>query len=460
MTSRTHIPIGVITALAVAQPATIPGCMCAIAGGAIGGLFPDIDNAPVQKKYNISEKEDWWQLVVYAVLGIGAFFGLDYIFGDGACNYIYTNFGIPMGIAIVIFIGLCIFGLWRTSGKQLNPHRTFMHSLLACILFTVCVWFICRPISIAFGLGFISHILIDIVNKTGVQYFWPIKTKICLKWCDSNGKTNRIVGTIAILMAISVSMYYLVPSFTNTSLFSAFLNVMDWPVSIFGLFDLPLFETYLIGINIITFIVYLFDFYIGALFYLGNDSTEEFIHTLLLVFPLAGGAVGMLIAVSALIFSHPSRSSSGKLKKGLKSISKSSVDNDANTNLFLIPIRLMIFWILIYLIIRDPFNLLKEVRLVNTVVGGLPIVYWIGIYYLLINIITYIVYATEKQFAAKITAREVISLALAYIGGAAGGYLSMGINNKMMDAYAFSGGLPLVFTLQSVFISYLLNYHF
>ena len=51
MLRKTHVSIGIATALAVIHPGTVASCVFAIIGGAVGGWLPDID-LNTKKKIN------------------------------------------------------------------------------------------------------------------------------------------------------------------------------------------------------------------------------------------------------------------------------------------------------------------------------------------------------------------------------------------------------------------------
>jgi len=77
MLGKTHVAVGVASSLAVLHPETMPGVIAAVAGGAIGGRFCDID-----LKKNIGKGEDAVQgLILMAVVaGISLF--VDYRLGS------------------------------------------------------------------------------------------------------------------------------------------------------------------------------------------------------------------------------------------------------------------------------------------------------------------------------------------------------------------------------------------
>ncbi len=72
-----------------------------------------------------------------------------------------------MTCSIIIVISL-ILGYY-------SSHRSFMHSIFAICLFTSMVWIAFKPLTIAFAVGYLSHILLELTNKKGVQLLFPLK---------------------------------------------------------------------------------------------------------------------------------------------------------------------------------------------------------------------------------------------------------------------------------------------
>ncbi|EEW50811.1 putative membrane-bound metal-dependent hydrolase [Corynebacterium efficiens YS-314] len=92
-----------------------------------------------------------------------------------------------------ILIALVIFG-------RFTSHRTFTHSLLGLVSLSAGVWLLCPPLTAAFAAGFISHVLLDLLNKQPIQIFYPIeKGKFCLKLCYANGVMNTVFFLLGIV---------------------------------------------------------------------------------------------------------------------------------------------------------------------------------------------------------------------------------------------------------------------
>lgn len=127
MTWRTHAAIGANAGIIALHLFGDAGIGFAVALGAFGGLFPDID-AAYSRIHNFS-----------------------------------------------------VLGLFRGSGRS---HRKFFHSLLIVLIFILISFLVfdetLAPLAFAFIFGYASHLLIDGFNYAGVMYFWPWKKKIRL----------------------------------------------------------------------------------------------------------------------------------------------------------------------------------------------------------------------------------------------------------------------------------------
>lgn len=82
---------------------------------------------------------------------------------------------------------------------------------------------------------------------------------------------------------------------------------------------------------------------------------------------------------------------------------------------------------------------------------------YLFIYLLLINIITFIVFAVDKTKAinGRWRIRESVLLGMSFIGGAIGGLLAMHICHHKTKKARFSIGLPIMLFIQIAMILYL-----
>ncbi len=191
--------MGIASALAVTAPKNFQECLPAIVGGALGGSISDIDvNSNKSSKNTLYAK-----LIASGIVPISLI--IDYIAKGSMINYVKTCNTTTLGIGVVLFIALCLIG-----SKQ--DHRGFTHSLLALALFSLSVGLFCTPILFPFIIGFISHILLDILNKRSVKIFFPIKKGISFDLCYSNKTADKIL----LIIGIAVTALFLGYSIYST----------------------------------------------------------------------------------------------------------------------------------------------------------------------------------------------------------------------------------------------------
>ena len=243
MTQQTHAAVGMTTALIVVQPKSFAGVVCAAAGGLIGGVIADIDlNNHNGSKDNIRDG----LLFGYCIAFLCIILAADYLLGNGICMYVqsqsrYTILTSSLLIAVGLIVG------YRSS------HRSFMHSIFAMCFFTAMVWLAFKPITIAFGVGYLSHLLLDLTNKRGVQLLFPVKKRFCFGWCSSNGDVNQSLLSFGNIIGGSLLCLYILRArvvyHDGTKLFA----MLNRP----AIGGISSFHCYLIAVNIVAIIVFM-----------------------------------------------------------------------------------------------------------------------------------------------------------------------------------------------------------
>lgn len=196
MMGKTHIFIGIASALAVASPDNFKECLPAIVGGALGGSISDIDvNANKSTKDNLYAK-----LIASGIVPISLI--IDLIADGGMIDYVKSCNTTVLVTGIILFIALCFIG-----SKQ--DHRGFTHSLLGLTLFSISVGFFCKPILIPFAIGFMSHILLDTLNKKPVKLFFPLKKGIYFDLFYANKTADKVLlftGIVTIIVFLGYAL--------------------------------------------------------------------------------------------------------------------------------------------------------------------------------------------------------------------------------------------------------------
>lgn len=193
MLGATHLSIGITAALAVIHPKNIQECIAVTGIAACGAVISDIDadQSKVRRQADL--------LLGLGTILLAAVFIAEAKFHINLTQYLSGRQTLSeRTVAVGIFIILCVIG-------RMTSHRTFMHSIIADILFsiTVCVMFSAQA-AIAFAIAFATHILLDWPNCKGIQILWPYPKRFCVKLCASNGLVNRILCMIGTVTAINL----------------------------------------------------------------------------------------------------------------------------------------------------------------------------------------------------------------------------------------------------------------
>lgn len=192
------------------------------------------------------------------------------------------------------------------------------------------------------------------------------------------------------------------------------------------------FLQYLVIINVVTFLVFAVDFFLCTRIPALDDSAANSL--ILDIFPIAGGAVGMLIA----LFIFTGFISRHRMNKN-------------NIAWWFLAIVCLIIWSLITAVKTGFVSLDASIAgiFAGWDIGKLKI---LGIYLLVINVITFILFAWDKHVAANGNnygrrAPEARLLGLCLIGGSIGGLIAMHIVRHKTKKWYFVWGLPFFIAL-------------
>lgn len=283
----THVTLGIATALIATQPKTVSEVITAAIGGAVGGWVVDIDIKDRDKEL---DRENIYDSIIDGFV-IASFVAVDSLIGNGMCNYIAENMGLRVLMGLVGLIALMAIG-FNTK------HRTFTHSFLALALFSGSMYLFCEPLAVPFALGYLSHMVADMFNKLGLQLFFPLKWRPCLKKCYSNKKANRILFRVALAVDVVVGGFLFASSLMrgdeNTNVRQLLTENL--------LFGLPVLAVYLIVINIITFLGFQRSWRLSYREDLMKDDDDirvqvEFETWLLDILAFIGGGIGMVVCL-------------------------------------------------------------------------------------------------------------------------------------------------------------------
>ena len=96
--------------------------------------------------------------------------------------------------------------------RSVSSHRGLFHApLLWCILGAILYFALPEPYCLLVApvmLGVASHLLLDILNPTGIPLLWPItKKKMRLARVRTGGKLDKAIGFVAPILAIAISFF-------------------------------------------------------------------------------------------------------------------------------------------------------------------------------------------------------------------------------------------------------------
>lgn len=186
-------------------------------------------------------------------------------------------------------------------------------------------------------------------------------------------------------------------------------------------------EYYLIGVNVLGFIMYLINMW------LYDHTTERNVDKLLTIVSLLGGSAGPLLAI--LLFDRKS------VKQNMMS---------------------RVFVVCVFIIQTVFFLMYKGYRaeVLNFEVWKVFTEHkYVLIYLGIINVVTFIAFAIDKLNAIghRSRIRIVTLLGLAFMGGSLGGLLAMYLLHHKTNKDYFTVGIPLIILMQVVVVFYVLN---
>ena len=189
MLKETHLVVGIAATLTLLRPDSLEIAVPVTFAAACGSIISDIDSdmSGARKSADV--------FTSVSILAFILLFILEKVFGFSLSEKIMENQEIAIRIlAVMAFLAICAIG-------KILSHRTFMHSIVAGILLSTCLFLaISKLIAISFFSAFLSHLALDLMNRKGIRIFWPVKDFVCLNFCDSDGIINKIffiVGTIS-----------------------------------------------------------------------------------------------------------------------------------------------------------------------------------------------------------------------------------------------------------------------
>lgn len=190
MTGRTHLAVGTAATLVFTKPQTLKELTLCLGMAAIGSLICDID-VTTSKSHKTANK-----LITIGILAAILTVYMEYQWKIGLLSSFQNDSTI-----LRFVIGAALFFLVCMFGKE-QPHRSFMHSILALALLSGAIYIMFPIATIYFVIAMSSHMLIDTLNYTNVRLLYPLKGGISFNICHAKGYINTCVGYSALLIIV------------------------------------------------------------------------------------------------------------------------------------------------------------------------------------------------------------------------------------------------------------------
>lgn len=185
MTKKTHIPAGLVMSTAVMMQnhgLTWEECLIGGLTAATAATLPDAD---IYDGRPMNAVEDVTKII-------------------SVCFLMQQLNGIEIDMN-----GLLLFVILLVLVIPL-PHRGLSHSILCGSVFTAAFYYMCKCEIYAswFATAYISHLLLDLLNKKGEPLFYPYQKKYCFRMVDAAGTANDILCCL-FCMAYAALLAYL-----------------------------------------------------------------------------------------------------------------------------------------------------------------------------------------------------------------------------------------------------------
>ena len=179
MLAKAHITIGLAAAFTIMGPDTAAESLPVIAGASLGCLICDIDCENKAEKTGSSH----WRLVMTAAAA--AALAEDFLLDAGMWRTFGQNGNYLWFAGLAGFVLTCTFA-------SISSHRGFSHSLLALVLETASLYLIFPMAAEPFAIAFISHLILDLMNKRPVRLLYPAEKGFRLGWFYADRIADKV----------------------------------------------------------------------------------------------------------------------------------------------------------------------------------------------------------------------------------------------------------------------------
>lgn len=98
-----------------------------------------------------------------------------------------------------------LLGRWIPMWLFFRPHRrNLLHSFLGAILFSIPWLYISHIYSILFFLGYMSHLILDMFNRTGIPFAYPNKHMVSVASVKIGGFGELLLAIAFYIMIVAI----------------------------------------------------------------------------------------------------------------------------------------------------------------------------------------------------------------------------------------------------------------
>lgn len=183
MRGKTHAIFGIATALTALLPTNnIVTIIGGTTAAAFGSIISDIDAEGVDTLAKQELRKAALTIVAYTFIMpvIAKFSKLPYSLGT-----ITLSKYAPIGFALIALFLIIGFN---------SKHRHFTHSIEALIMSTAGLELLVPTIAPWYALGFITHTVLDMLNRKKITLSVILNKKFCLNFCDYNGIVDKVIN--------------------------------------------------------------------------------------------------------------------------------------------------------------------------------------------------------------------------------------------------------------------------
>jgi inner membrane protein len=186
MMAKAHIAVGMAAAFTLARPETIPEALPVVTGAALGCLICDLDCESGRER---SESSRYRILMVIAA---AAALAEDHLLGAGMWRSLAARDPYIWSGGAAAFVLICAFA-------SVSKHRGFAHSLLALALETFSLRLVFPAAAVPFTAAFVSHLVLDLLNKKPLRLLYPVKKGFCLGLFYADRLANKVMTAAGVL---------------------------------------------------------------------------------------------------------------------------------------------------------------------------------------------------------------------------------------------------------------------